>query len=287
MLHKVITSLFIILLSACSHNRTPEKNPDQKKADIYYMYGTDSLLKQKYTEALDHLLKAYNLEPNNHLVLNNLGMAYYFKKDTAKALKYINRSLELNPQNSDARNNLASIYFHKSKFNEAKEQYQKILTHLTYKHQYRVHYNLGLISLKQNKWQNAESEFKLSVAEKDDYCPANYQLGKIKNRLNDSKRARDYFLKAMSGTCIKYPAPQFELANISLRKGRYKKARAQYLEIIERFPDTTYMVRAQSKLVQLKELINNVDLSKRGKYKNGKMKRLSPSGDGSFDSPNF
>ena len=142
---KGLTVLLIatFFVSCASSNKKVEQR--KKRAHIYYTHGTKYLLDKEYIESLKNLLEARNLDPENSKILNNLGMAYYFRGKPELAKKEILKSIEIDPKNSDARNNLASIYFQQGQYDMAKKQYEKVLANLIYSHQYRTHYNLGLI----------------------------------------------------------------------------------------------------------------------------------------------
>ncbi len=68
--------LNILVLTACSSKKADIKS---KQAELYFGAGTQSLMDQQYTEALKNLLEANKLDPENSDILNNLGMAYFFK----------------------------------------------------------------------------------------------------------------------------------------------------------------------------------------------------------------
>lgn len=254
---KSITQLFLslsfitLLLASCSSGQVADKSATDKKADLYYANGTANLMNRNYTEALEKLLEANRLRPNDTKVLNNLGMAYYFKNDTKNALRFISESIKVDPKNSDARVNLASIYFQLGNIKEAQEQYLRVTKDLIYPNQFRTYYNLGLISIKENNLAEAKNYFLKSIKEKDDYCPANYQLALIERGNYNFASALEWFRKAQLGTCVSKPEPHMGEAKTLIELREYDKARAKLAYIVEKFPTSGYAAQANGELQEL------------------------------------
>ncbi len=243
--------LIAMLLVGCGSGQVSDKSATEKKADLYYANGTANLMERNYTEALEKLLEANRLRPNDTKILNNLGMAYYFKNDTKNALRFIKESIEVDPKNSDARVNLASIYFQLGNLKEAQEQYTRVTKDLIYPNQFRTYYNLGLIAIKEKNLAGAKNYFLKSVKEKDDYCPANYQLAILEHSNYNFASALEWFRKAQLGTCVSKPEPHLGEAKTLIELREFDKARAKLSYIIEKFPTTGYAARASSELQEL------------------------------------
>ncbi|MBT3234715.1 MAG: hypothetical protein HN353_02065 [Bdellovibrionales bacterium] len=214
-----------------------EKSSIEKKVAIFYQHGTHKLLNKDYTSALDLLLKAEALEPNDTKIQNNIGMAYFFKHQNRLALKHFLLAINLDQTNSDARNNLASLYFHLKKYKLARKQYLIIQQDLIYKHQYRIHYNLGLIYLKQKERAKAIMSLKQALKEKSDYCAPSYILGRLANQRFQYQQAYKYFKQATMGTCYDNAAPHYQQALTLIKMKKYLPARLKLDEIIENFDD--------------------------------------------------
>src|SRR5687768_13729388 len=115
----LLFAALMIMTSCASKN-----NVKSKQSDLYFSAGTQSLMSKDYTDALKNLLKANELNPDNSEILNNLGMAYYFKGEIDLAIKTLNRALELNEENSDAKVNLASIHYKAGNVSQAEKLYK-------------------------------------------------------------------------------------------------------------------------------------------------------------------
>ncbi|MCK5884681.1 MAG: tetratricopeptide repeat protein [Bacteriovoracaceae bacterium] len=239
----------VFLLAGCS--TTDKLTSKQKKASIYYSHGTKMLMGQQYTDALKYLSTAFKLDPENSMIANNLGMAYFFKKQTTTAINFMLLSLRLNPQNSDARNNLASIYYKNKNYDKALEQYQLIQKDLIYPHQYRTMANIGLIYLAKGMNLAAVEHFKLSTRENPDYCPAHYNLGIMSVKRHNYNGAVQNFKNGIMGSCYEQPATHYQLALAYIKLRKYILADEKLIEIQEKFPKSQYAVLASTRSIEV------------------------------------
>jgi type IV pilus assembly protein PilF len=253
--------LFIItlyLMVACSSFNSENKSNRDKKTDLYFGQGTEMLVRKDYTKALEYLMEAQKLNPNDSEIQNNLGMAYYLKKRPAKAKLHLSKAIEINPKNSNARNNLASILYREKNYTEAKHQYNKVKEDLIYSHQYRTYYNLALISEAQGDTKNLIALLKESIAEREDYCPAHYKLGEISLERDKLSAAIKHFKNASKGTCYKDPAPLYYQAIIYQRLAAPQKAVGKLSEILDNFDKSVFAPKAKSALDKIMK--NNPEL---------------------------
>lgn len=240
------------VLTSCASKNVSE-SADGKKAEIFYQHGTQKLVDKDYTNALDLLIKAAALNPNDTKIENNLGMAYFFKKQTQKAKEHLSKSIKLDPKNSDARNNIASVYLETGEYDLAEKEYKKITEDLIYTSQYTTYYNLALVYLKKNQKNLAVESLKKSIKENEDYCPAYYLLGGIFKAQYQYKDALDMFRRGSKGSCYDNPAPHYEQAMIHIEMNDFARAKEKLKEIIERFPNTNYGTMASERLKAIKD----------------------------------
>ncbi|MBT3585436.1 MAG: tetratricopeptide repeat protein [Halobacteriovoraceae bacterium] len=243
----LLFALSLVLFSCSSKG----KKPKDKLARLHYSTGTQSLVKKDYTSALENLIKANQLKPNDTEINNNLGMAYFFKGDFSSAQAHLLKAIEIDPKNSDARNNLASFYFHQNKFNLSKAQYEIVLKDLIYKHQYRTKHNLALIHFQQRNYAVAETLLEEALKDKLDYCAGHFLLGKIRLKQKNYPNALKNFYEAGKGTCVKYPAPVFQQGITLTKMQQWDKAFLKFKEIVDRFATSAYSAKAMSKMRQL------------------------------------
>jgi type IV pilus assembly protein PilF len=242
------------ILGACA---SKSKDIDNKEAVIYFGSGTQSLMNAQYTDALTNLMKANSIEPNNPLILTNLGMAYYFKDERETAVKYLEKSIELDPENSDAKLNLASIYYNDGDIDRAEKLYKLVLKDLTYDKQARTHYNLGMLELqKRSNAVAAENHFKKAIKEDDNYCSAYFQLALIQFNRRQFNTALKNFKESTMGTCYESPAGHYYQALSLLELRNFLDARLKLDEISTKFSKTVYGVKARTKAIEINDLEN-------------------------------
>ncbi len=93
---------------------------NSKDTNLYLSLG-DFLYKRGYEEqALKAYEKAYQLDPQNKAVLNNLGH-YYKDKNPLMAEDYFIQALEVDQGYEKARNNLALLYYKNEQYGNAVE----------------------------------------------------------------------------------------------------------------------------------------------------------------------
>lgn len=246
--------LSMLLLTACASKKD---KLESKQAALYFGAGTQSLMEQQYTEALKNLLEANRLDPENSDILNNLGMAYYFKGEKDLAIKSISQALKINPGNSDAKVNLASIYFKDGRLNDSEKIYKSVLKDLTFDKQARTYYNLGVIELARNNSVSAEKYFKKSIAEDENYCPSFYQVGLLNYKRRQFNTALRNFKEAAMGTCYDSPASHYYQALTMIELRKYDDARIKLDEIDTRFKKSVFAVKARQKVLDLNEIEKN------------------------------
>lgn len=244
----------ILVLTSCASKEATLK---QRQADLYFGAGTQSLIDRQYTDALKNLLEANKLNPDSSEILNNLGMAYYFKGEHDLAVSHLKRSLELNENNSDARINLASIYFKDKDYDSAEKIYKQVLKDLTYDKQARTHYNLGMLSLAKQNPVAAENHFKKSINEDDNYCPSYYQLGLIQYNRRQFNSSLRNFKEASMGSCYENAGPHYYQALTLVELKRYDDARVKLDEIDTRFKKSIFAVKARELAIDLQTIEKN------------------------------
>ena len=119
------------------------------------------------------------------------------------------------------------------------------------------------MELAEGNAREAADHLKKSLEEREDYCPALYQMGLIAKRKNNYIRAADYFKKGIQGTCYELLASHFQLGLVWVEMGEYARARAKFREIVEKFPNSEYTALVDRQLSKLKRVRKKRDASKK------------------------
>ncbi len=282
-MNRIISFFFLLTLVSCASSTVPKKTLNQKKAELYYNHGTNKLMAKDYTGALDYLIKAYRFNKTDIKILNNLGMAYYFKKKYSKAKTYFDRAIELNPEHSDSRNNLASIHFTLGEYKSALKQYLVVKNDLVYKKQFRTHYNIGLVYDKLKRSNKAITHLKKASELKEDYCAALYKLGMIYRKKYHYSEALEWLNKAQKGACHSEPAPLYQVGLTLMDLQKYLMAQSKFKELQERFASTRYSTLAN---LQLRK-IRTEEIIDRREQKLSRDHSIQLNNKSSIDTPSF
>lgn len=94
---------------------------------------------------------------------NNLGWAYYNKREFKTAEKHFRKALNLNPRLCTAYNNLGMSLLEQRKYEQAEKYLKKCLRRAACQTYAEPHLHLGLVYLNTRKAKQASSEFKTCV----------------------------------------------------------------------------------------------------------------------------
>lgn len=248
----LLTILALSIFVSCATEKVVSGS--EKKASLYYNQGTIELNAKEYTSALKNLLQANKFKPNDSKILNNLGMAYFFKNAKKRAISIVKRAVKVDPKNSDARTNLGSIYLSENQLVQAKRQYDIVLKDLTYPKQFRTHYNLGMIALRHKNEKSAINSFLSSVEEREEYCSAHYQLGNIYYKRKQFDKALKKYRSASFGTCVNLPEPNYKQALSLIKLEQFSQAKEKLTNLIERHSLTKHEKLAKRQLLIIAKL---------------------------------
>ncbi len=142
--------LIIFFIASCGGTqlRKEQAEASRKLGEAYFA-------DRNYTYALRELLKAEELYPDDHLLQNDLGIAYRMKGKADIAIRHFKKALKLKPDYSPARNNMGAAYFDKKDWDAAIACYKEVAGNLLYATPHYPFYNLG-------KCYYGKKEYKLS-----------------------------------------------------------------------------------------------------------------------------
>ncbi len=222
----------LLLLSSCATN---EDNP--KVAYSHFKIGVNLLAKNKREQALEQLLIARDLDPKNPLILNHLGMAYYFMKEYEHAIISLKNAISEDPNYSEAHNNLGRVYIDIKNFHGAQIHLNKAAADLTYANKDKVWLNLGLNYFFQRNYKASESYFLKSISMNRQNCLAYNYYGRAQVELEKFKKAAKALDQAIYHCRKKgFDEPHYYSAISFFRLGYKAKAIARLQEGRKKFP---------------------------------------------------
>jgi Tfp pilus assembly protein PilF len=108
--------------------------------------------------------------------------------------------------------------------------------------------NLAQLALRENKIDEARNLLYQSLQVNPDYCLTHFLLGSIYQRETNHPRAAEEFRKSVSGTCTTNVQGHYALGLSYLKLKDYKKARSEFVYLMEHHPDSTHARMAGDQL---------------------------------------
>lgn len=224
--------LFCLTLISCASN---EK--DKELAYSHFKLGVTLISQNQKAKGLEQLLIAKELDPENALILNHLGLAYYFHNEYEHSIIALKDALSKNPNYSEAHNNLGRIYIDIRDYKQAQEHLNKAASDLTYPHKDKVWLNLGLSWFFQNQYKMSETYFLKSISANRNNCLAYNYYGRAQVEMENFTKAARALDQAIFHCQKKgFDEPHYYSAISFFRLGYKRKAMARLQEGIKKFP---------------------------------------------------
>jgi Tfp pilus assembly protein PilF len=208
----------------------------RKKASYHYQMGLSYLAEGNYTKALIDLTEAEKITPDDPVLLNYLGQAYYFKKrfDLAE-VKYL-RSVELRPNYSEARNNLGATYLELQQWDNAIKQLTFVCNDIFYQNHDTAAMNLALAYFGKGDYVTALTLLRPVIALNPRSPVARLNLGRVYFADDKNGLAIEEFRKSieLNGN---YAKAHYHLALAYLKDMDTVAAKAEFHEVIRINPD--------------------------------------------------
>lgn len=241
--------IFSLLLSACGSF----ENQDTKEADLHLRIGVSHLNQGNYPQALKELLAAEKLDPENPVVQNNLGLAYFVRERFDLAEKHISKAIALKEDYTEARNNLATVYIEQGQLDKALVQAQKTVNDLTYSTPEKAQNTLGIIYFKKSNFKTAKVQFQKALQYQPDNCTAASYYGRTLYELKDLKKSAEALDQA-SRLCQRsqFDEPHYYSALAYYKLGDVEKSESRLEELLKLYPQGKYLDKAKDMLENLK-----------------------------------
>jgi superkiller protein 3 len=249
MFHKkffLLNFVWILFLASCT-SKQPTKSP-QEVSDLYTDLGTSSLLRDDYPQAVEELRKAIALNPKNAVAHNHLGLAYYGLGKIDLAKQSIERAVLEDPNYSDAYINLGNFAFQEKNYVLAKHYFNKALSNLEYKYRHRAMTALAQVYIAENNLVEAKKQLIESLNYNPNFCLSHFLMGVVCDRENNQKCSADSFSKASSKSCAGNPEAHYQLGVAYLKLKDTKKAKNEFLFIVQNFPHSPQAQKAKEEL---------------------------------------
>lgn len=194
----------LLLGCAAGHARAPSAD-QQKVAEAEYDLASDLWLRQRNPrEALEHALRAVDLDPRNADAAHLVALLYLdfcsrpneeCRLDAAEA--EARRALDLDEDFRAARNTLGVILIHRKKYAQAVEVLRPLTADMVYSTPENAWGNLGWAYLELGQTDQAIDALERSVAAQPMFCVGNYRLGLAYEKKGDPTRAVEALTRAV------------------------------------------------------------------------------------------
>ncbi|MCJ7833773.1 MAG: tetratricopeptide repeat protein [Deltaproteobacteria bacterium] len=238
--------LTLLILAACTSSL-------QRKEDaLAYMRLGDSMLREgRPTQALAELIKANDLDPNNPVIRNVLGIAYLEKGMVRQAIHQFEKALYLDPNYVEVHNNLGTALLRDGRVQEAIKEFNTALENPMYPTPHFVQYNLGQAHFTLKEFDKAREYYMEALKLSPAYSLAYHGLGLAWKATDHMEEAAEALKKAIENA-PKFAQAHYDLGEVLLELKQPSLARLAFREVISLVPESDLGRKAQQRLKELK-----------------------------------
>jgi type IV pilus assembly protein PilF len=237
--------IFVFMISLLSCGASMEKKRAQAKATREL--GEAYMRQGSYTEALRELLKAEQINPNDHLIQNDLGLIYMSKFRYDLAETHFKKALKLKPDYASARNNLGTVYLAEENWHAAIETFKSLEGNLLYGTPHYPLSNLGLAYYKLGEYPSAEKYYLRALDIEPHFVIALRGLGKTYIAMLKIPEAVSVLERAVREAPT-WPELHLDMGTAYRMAGQYTKALLAFNKVSELAPDSETAEKAQDEI---------------------------------------
>ena len=225
----------------------------EQRAGYHLQIGSGHLAKGNYPAALGEFLKAEELDPDNPLIHNQLGLAYFLRQRLDLAEKHFRQAIKLNAKFTEARNNLGRTLIERGQFKAAIVELNIAAKDLLYVEPDKIYSNLGLAYFQMADYSQAEKKFLESLKLRRKNCFVQSYYGRSLYELSAFDKAAEVLDQAIE-TCksMNFEDPYYFSALSYMKTGQREQAVARLEEGLATFPQGQFAAKARSMLEILK-----------------------------------
>jgi type IV pilus assembly protein PilF len=225
---------------------------DKRQAEAQRHLGDVYLNQGQYTPALQELLKAEALDPEDPYVQNSLGMVYTAKGKIDLAITSFKKALALKPDYAPARNNLGSAYIMQNNWDAAIACLLELTGNLVYATPHFPVYKIGWAYYNKKDYKLAETYFRQALEIEPAYAPALWGLGLTYSANGKTDAALEQLEKAVQKE-PGFAQAHLDLGNLYQIKGRSDKAIESYQRAVALAPGSPLAQKADAAIAILKK----------------------------------
>lgn len=254
---RLLSLFLVLLLSVLACTSTSNKEKQGRQAVAYRELAEAYIVERRYTMALQELLKAEKLRPDDAMIQNNLGLVYMEKDRLALSVQHFKKAVELKPDYSEAINNLATALLKQEKWDEAILYLKELIKSLVYTTPQYPLLNLGWAYFNKKDYVQAEKYYKQAIKYYDDDFRRDMTYIRALGGLGRTHIATGNFAQALSTlsqaakAAPGIPDTYFYIGQAYEKAGRPGDAKMAYLKVIEVAPDSEIANKAARAALKL------------------------------------
>lgn len=217
---------FVFIFNGCAQDKTVLKETSM----VHLRLGVSYFSEGDTTSALQELVKAKELNPDDPQVYNIIGLTYFIKKEHNKAIDNLKKALALDPKFSEAHNNLGTVYMDLKQLDNAILEFKEALGNDLYSTPERAYCNIGLAYYKQGDIGKAIDNYKKASELAPGFALAHYNLGIGYFSINKVKEAIDE-LRLVIKLDPKFVDAHYQLGLAYLKLDRKAEAIEEFEEV--------------------------------------------------------
>ena len=243
----MLTILWLVSMIACAgglEKRKQQARTTRTLGEAYMQQGN-------YTESLKVLLKAEKLYSIDHLLHNDLGLAYMAKQHFDKAEFHFKKAIRIRPEYAPAKNNLGAVYMARQDWDAAIEQFKTVAGDILYATPHYPLTNLGRAYYNKQDYINAEKYYLKALDLEPDFVLALRGLGRTYVAMNKLLQAAATLEKAIKSA--PHSADLYlDLGNAYHMTGDTQKALFAHQMVTSLSPNTALAETAQKEILKIK-----------------------------------
>lgn len=229
---RILPMVLCFLVAACAAN-----DASRNQASYHYQMGLSHLGENDTTRALIEFIEAEKITPDDPILLNSLGLAYFYKKRFDLAELKFRKAISLKPDYSDARNNLGVNYLEMQRWDDAISQFKLVMADILFLNQEDARINLGLAYLGKGDLPQSLETLRASVSHSPRNIIARVAIGRVYFAMDRVEMAIQEYRKAIEIN-KNYQNAHYYLALAHVKQKDYVAAADAFREAIRIAPDS-------------------------------------------------
>lgn len=222
-----------------------------KEANTHYEMGVLYYREGDIIRALQELVKASELNPDDKHIWNALGLTYQARKLFKEAEKAFLKAIDIDEKFSDAYNNLGVLYLQQNRFEDAIKKFEEAVKNIFYTTPEYAYNNMGYAYQNLKKFSEAEKNYKEAIVLNPSFVPAYINISKLyieQKRYQEAERLLIKFLNAFENNV----EGNFLLGELYFTTGNTEKAKMYFEKVIKLDPRNPFATNAKKYLEGLK-----------------------------------